>query len=165
MASLPGIWHMQLDELIPEPSAVTLYAPLAIGNHVDHQLARSLAASLNPDDWHVWFYEDFPYLENPGALLAALSYFRPSSLQADIVAIDSEAKSAMISRYKTQIPIIFGSEYNMKRRIERSSTFTSKVIFDLSQKVNFKEMELDHKARLPIAGRKFQFERIWKRLR
>jgi LmbE family N-acetylglucosaminyl deacetylase len=68
MTSLSEIWQMELDKLIPDPSAVTLYAPLAIGNHVDHQLARSLAADLNPDSWHVRFYEDVPYVEKPGAL-------------------------------------------------------------------------------------------------
>lgn len=44
-----------------------LYAPLAIGNHVDHQLINQAtlraidAGDLNPEQ--VWFYEDYPHHE------------------------------------------------------------------------------------------------------
>jgi hypothetical protein len=41
------------------PSDATLVCPLALGNHVDHQLTRLAAEGLsNP----TWFYADFPYV-------------------------------------------------------------------------------------------------------
>ena len=41
--------------------------PLGIGNHVDHQLAFTAAASLARAGWEVWFYEDIPYALRAGA--------------------------------------------------------------------------------------------------
>lgn len=50
----------------PTPE-VRIYAPLGIGNHVDHQLAFTAAASLARAGWEVWFYEDIPYALRAGA--------------------------------------------------------------------------------------------------
>jgi hypothetical protein len=41
------------------PPQAQLVSPMAIGNHVDHQLARQIAASSGKI---VWFYMDFPYV-------------------------------------------------------------------------------------------------------
>lgn len=41
----------------------TLVTPLAIGNHVDHQLVRAAAESLNRP---LLYYADFPYMVNNG---------------------------------------------------------------------------------------------------
>ena len=38
-----------------------VYAPLASGFHVDHQLAFLTALLLDRAGWEVWFYEDLPY--------------------------------------------------------------------------------------------------------
>ena len=38
-----------------------VYAPLASGFHVDHQIAFQAAALLESAGWEVWFYEDLPY--------------------------------------------------------------------------------------------------------
>jgi LmbE family N-acetylglucosaminyl deacetylase len=40
---------------------VRVYAPLAIGNHVDHQHAYAAGRLLGSRGWQVWFYEDLPY--------------------------------------------------------------------------------------------------------
>lgn len=50
----------QLAEAIDEvsPAGSQLYAPLAIGGHVDHMLVRQAAAQLERP---VWYYHDFPY--------------------------------------------------------------------------------------------------------
>ena len=42
-------------------SNTRIYAPLAIGNHVDHQLAFVAGQELVRRGWEVWFYEDLPY--------------------------------------------------------------------------------------------------------
>ncbi|ABY34343.1 MAG TPA: GlcNAc-PI de-N-acetylase [Chloroflexus aurantiacus] len=43
----------------------TVYAPLGVGNHVDHQLTCLAAATI---EGPVMWYEDFPYVVRPGAL-------------------------------------------------------------------------------------------------
>jgi len=47
----------KMDRLIPPEAQVV--CPLAIGNHVDHQLTRQIAAQIGRS---VWFYADFPYV-------------------------------------------------------------------------------------------------------
>ena len=43
------------------PESVRFYAPLAIGNHVDHQTVFEVAVRLNGLGYVVWLYEDLPY--------------------------------------------------------------------------------------------------------
>lgn len=47
----------RLDPLIP--ASTQIVCPLAIGNHVDHQLTRQIVAKLERT---AWFYVDFPYI-------------------------------------------------------------------------------------------------------
>lgn len=42
-----------------------VYAPLAIGSHVDHQHAYLAGLELIRRGWEVWFYEDLPYALRP----------------------------------------------------------------------------------------------------
>ncbi len=44
-----------------------IYAPLAIGFHVDHQTVFSSAQQLAAAGWDVWLYEDVPYALLPGS--------------------------------------------------------------------------------------------------
>jgi hypothetical protein len=49
--------------LIPPPEAGPIvYSPLAIGNHVDHQLVRSIVEGWGLDAGRVRFYEDYPHV-------------------------------------------------------------------------------------------------------
>jgi LmbE family N-acetylglucosaminyl deacetylase len=47
----------ELDHALPQ--SCEFVCPLALGGHVDHQLARSAAEAL---DRPIWYYADFPYL-------------------------------------------------------------------------------------------------------
>jgi LmbE family N-acetylglucosaminyl deacetylase len=47
----------ELDRSIPPQAEVV--SPMAIGNHVDHQLVRQMIAKTEKA---AWFYEDFPYV-------------------------------------------------------------------------------------------------------
>lgn len=49
-----------------EADDTRVYAPLASGFHVDHQLAFEAAVLLDAAGWEVWFYEDLPYSLLPG---------------------------------------------------------------------------------------------------
>jgi LmbE family N-acetylglucosaminyl deacetylase len=50
-----------------EPVPTRLYAPLGVGNHVDHQAARAAAKVLHDAGADVWLYEDLPYALFPEA--------------------------------------------------------------------------------------------------
>ncbi len=67
----------RLARLIPQEDEMTLYAPLGVGGHVDHQVTQAAArALLGPELFalgcRLALYEDYPYAEQAGAVEAAL---------------------------------------------------------------------------------------------
>ena len=101
-------------------SRVRIFAPLGVGNHVDHQLVFRAARMLGPR-FGVLFYEDYPYSAQPGALdsrmrsLAASSAL-PHHISAFRVVPISEViglKIAAIGRYKSQLDVLFGESADM----------------------------------------------------
>jgi LmbE family N-acetylglucosaminyl deacetylase len=103
---------------------VRIFAPLGVGNHVDHQLVFWAARHLGPC-YGVLFYEDYPYASNPAALAARLRSLgvppTPSpqnntqyvirNTQPRIISIGEVigVKIAAIARYKSQLGVLFGS--------------------------------------------------------
>lgn len=95
------------------PLSPQIVAPLAAGNHVDHQLVRAAAE-------YVWgqtllYYEDYPYVQRdpeelsrlitpPEQWRSTLKSLTPASLQARIDAI---------SAYQSQISTLFNSTEEM----------------------------------------------------
>jgi LmbE family N-acetylglucosaminyl deacetylase len=113
--------------------AATIYAPLTVGHHVDHQLVQASAWDLFKQGWPVLFYEDYPYADpnypftrSPGshdtgynlaATLAAkvaaglrpeLHFFPETALQAKI---DS------IAAYASQLQVLFGGPGAMAKAV------------------------------------------------
>lgn len=88
-----------------------VYAPLAIGMHVDHQLAFQTGMRLLGDGWDVWFYEDLPYalkqehMASRRALVAA-----EGVAPGPIVPVENvwQTKIDAIMAYPSQLPTIFG---------------------------------------------------------
>lgn len=77
----------------------TIYAPLAVGRHVDHQVVRRAAEGL--DD--VVYYEDYPYASRPGTTEEALV---AGQWRAELVSLSQEAleaKIAAIACYDSQL--------------------------------------------------------------
>lgn len=113
-----------------EPQMV--YAPLAVGNHVDHQLCREAALALL-DEGRRWvmpgpdlvgrvaFYEDFPYawwhdFRGPNAWPAgALDLPSGMALEARYSDISEamERKAAGMRLYASQMPRLFDSDQAM----------------------------------------------------
>jgi LmbE family N-acetylglucosaminyl deacetylase len=77
----------------------TIYAPLAVGHHVDHQVVRRAVEGLAG----VVYYEDYPYAARTGTLDAALGV---EQWQAELVSLSQEAletKIAAIACYGSQL--------------------------------------------------------------
>ncbi len=114
-----------------EPQAV--YVPLAVGNHVDHQLCRDIGIDLLGEsrrwvmpgpDWagKVVFYEDFPYawwgafdrLEQlPEGALAGLDQDLILEPEYADISDQLEHKIRGISLYESQLDRLFGGEREM----------------------------------------------------
>jgi LmbE family N-acetylglucosaminyl deacetylase len=108
---LPSLVAAALD-LPPRPDAqVRLYAPLAIGRHVDHQLAFATGSLLARQGWDVWFYEDTPYALAPGAFDTRMAEIAASTKIVPAVQIPAEstwdAKIDAILCYPSQLETVF----------------------------------------------------------
>jgi LmbE family N-acetylglucosaminyl deacetylase len=76
-----------------------IYAPLAVGNHVDHQIVHRAMAGLE----QVVYYEDYPYAGESGAVKTVLG---DGQWQGNVVALSPEAlkaKIAAIACYDSQL--------------------------------------------------------------
>ncbi|MFN8498493.1 MAG: PIG-L family deacetylase [Anaerolineae bacterium] len=99
----------RLDSLREPQQDVVYYAPLGVGGHVDHRLARDAALDLVAGGAAVLFYEDFPYVARWGGLDEALAEV-PARWQPVWEPIDVDAKIAAIARYPSQLTAIFGGD-------------------------------------------------------
>ncbi len=88
-----------------------IYAPLGVGNHVDHQLVCSAADRLAQRKLNVKFYEDFPYITRPNALQARQKALG-IQMEPELVEISGllDGKEEAIKAYASQVPNLFGSE-------------------------------------------------------
>ncbi len=110
-AGIPGEIIAALDlPTDPDPN-VRIYAPLAIGNHVDHQHAFDAAVMLANSGWDVWFYEDAPYSLRSGSLDSRLNDVASATSmeQAALipVAVAWDAKIDAIMSYPSQLDTVF----------------------------------------------------------
>lgn len=88
---------------------VRVFAPLAVGHHVDHQLVFWAARRLGPR-CGVLFYEDYPYAAIPKAVEARIAELG-LPIEARLTPISEliGVKIAAITRYKSQLDVLFGS--------------------------------------------------------
>lgn len=98
--------------LAPPDGSCHLYAPLAIGNHVDHQIVRRAALILQQVGFEVLFYEDFPYAErDPAGLETALDRSGTETWQPVLIDLDESdiaSKIEAVAAYRSQIGVLFG---------------------------------------------------------
>jgi LmbE family N-acetylglucosaminyl deacetylase len=97
-----GFSELTLSQGDADREAPTLYTPLAVGLHVDHQIVRR-AAELTGQT--LIYYEDYPYAENPAAVQTALA-MDDSQWRAELTPLSEEAleaKVAAIARYRSQL--------------------------------------------------------------
>lgn len=86
-----------------------VYAPLASGFHVDHQLAFRAGLLLDSAGWEVWFYEDLPYSLLPGRVDERVARAGVGLSIAGIVDVSDmwSEKIDAIMAYPSQLKVIF----------------------------------------------------------
>ncbi len=92
-----------------EQQESTIYVPLAIGNHVDHQIVYQVGQRLAGAGWRVLAYEDFPYAALGDAAEARLAQVASAIGPAVTKSIESTVarRLAAIAAYQSQLPVIF----------------------------------------------------------
>jgi LmbE family N-acetylglucosaminyl deacetylase len=106
----------------------TVYTPLAVGNHVDHQLVRDSLLGAQGRSGQIVFYEDYPYVDKPGALTQALTTLGMQAWESELQLFDEEclkAKIAAITAYKSQMASLFEGERAMAMRVREYSRAVS----------------------------------------
>lgn len=98
-----------LEAIIAASPAARVYAPLGVGNHVDHQAVYWVATELAAGA-PVLYYEDFPYVAREGALAARLADHALQRLVPVVMPIDEtlERKIAAVAAYESQLSTLFG---------------------------------------------------------
>lgn len=120
-ASVAGAIDVLSSEL---PDAV-FYAPLAVGDHVDHALVHQ-EAMKRAAGIHLRFYEDLPYTATrPGALERRLAHLslEPETLHLDRRALARKLDAA--AAYDSQIEALFGHRLAMRRTLRRHAARVS----------------------------------------
>jgi LmbE family N-acetylglucosaminyl deacetylase len=94
----------------PADASVRVYAPLAIGFHVDHQHVFQTGLLLAGAGWDVWFYEDLPYALIEGASERRAAAIDKLAAPGPLVDVESvwDKKIAAILAYPSQLATIFG---------------------------------------------------------
>jgi LmbE family N-acetylglucosaminyl deacetylase len=97
---------------------IRLYAPLAIGRHVDHVLTLLLGRALVAAVTEVWHYEDVPYVLDPAAdrpTIADEPPLRPLLQPLEMDLLDRKVEAAR--QYASQVAMLFGSMAAMEDRL------------------------------------------------
>jgi LmbE family N-acetylglucosaminyl deacetylase len=109
----PTVWQVELEAWLERLQPDFVYAPLAVGNHVDHQLTRQVAERWVAVGRPVLFYEDFPYSESSTALWFSLNRRPEWAWARRIWRLESEeveAKVAALACYRSQMAVLFPND-------------------------------------------------------
>jgi LmbE family N-acetylglucosaminyl deacetylase len=104
------------------PPCRQIIAPLAVGRHVDHQLVRAAA-----EQWQgnaLTYYEDYPYVQQPGALAEAAA-FTPAEWRAITIPLspaDLQAKYDAVTCFRSQLSTFFADPADLERQIGAYAT-------------------------------------------
>jgi LmbE family N-acetylglucosaminyl deacetylase len=110
----------RLVRLVSLENQAILYAPLAVGHHVDHQIVHAAARRLLETGYQVAFYEDYPYAERKGALESALIVAGANNWRAEAISLDPvhvTAKVSALGYYRSQLAVLFGGAGAMPNRV------------------------------------------------
>lgn len=106
------------------PPATRIVAPLGVGNHADHLVTRQAAALCFGRK--LWYFEDYPYVQEAGALTAVVPA-QTTEWQPRIIPLqpaDLAAKAAAIAAYNSQISTFFTDQHDLVQQLQ---TYTQRV--------------------------------------
>lgn len=106
------------------PADSQVYAPLAVGGHVDHQITR--AAAERRFGAKLLYYEDYPYVANREALTAVIPPDTPF-WQSQVIPLSAaalKAKMAAIAAFASQFSSFFVDQADLEQKI---TNFTASV--------------------------------------
>jgi LmbE family N-acetylglucosaminyl deacetylase len=98
------------------PPAKEWVVPLTVGQHVDHQLTRQAAAAAACCP--IVYYEDYPYVQKPGALEMVLD--PAAAWQPVVIALDQaalQARFAAVAAFVSQVGSFFVDQADLERQI------------------------------------------------
>lgn len=97
-----------------------VYAPLAVGHHVDHRLVLLAALRLEGRGFSICYYEDFPYALDGEKLDLALREWAdaPAPTIRHLRPSDVANKVSAIRRYRSQLAVLFEGETNVESAVE-----------------------------------------------
>lgn len=131
------------------PPARFVYLPLGIGRHVDHTLTRQAGEQAYGPG--VWYYEEYPYVAEAGALEAVLIPTDRANWQPVVTPLSEaavEQKIAAILAYQSQLSSFFASTDDLERQVRAEAR---RVLHDAAPE-------------LAANGRVAGAERYWRRL-
>ena len=110
---------------IKTPAEQTLlYAPLSVGNHVDHQLGFLAATQLAKQGYPLLLYQDYPYAQrhpddvNRAVQSCAQALSAPLHPQTSFLSeTHLSVKINAISAYASQLRVLFGGEQAMRQQV------------------------------------------------
>jgi LmbE family N-acetylglucosaminyl deacetylase len=118
-----------VNELVEQMRALSLarhmVVPLAVGNHVDHQLTRMAAERAFHGD-KLRYYEDYPYAQQPGKLAQVFDAPENHCLGnnrawvSEIVSLDTvalETKYAAVTAFRSQLSTFFRDQTDLQAQI------------------------------------------------
>lgn len=100
------------------PTADMVVAPLGAGHHADHLITRQAAALCFGAS--LWYYEDFPYVREAGALTAVLTphpdQWHAQTIPLPLIAL--AAKANAIAAYASQISTFFKDRLDLGQQLQ-----------------------------------------------
>lgn len=107
---------------LPNSAPLTVYIPLGVGHHVDHQIVRNWGLGLLDGEpaYEIRFYEEYPYTKDQQAIGEALAFFARPLVQQDtqLTAADITAKIEAVGCYTSQISTFWDNIAAMARDIQ-----------------------------------------------
>ena len=99
------------------PASSQVYAPLAVGNHVDHQVTRAAAERCFGE--RLIYYEDYPYVAQADALTAIIPPHSPA-WQARVIELTThgiQVKTEAIAAFVSQVGSFFTDQVDLAHKI------------------------------------------------
>jgi len=105
------------ERLAQLPPHGRIIAPLTVGKHVDHQIVRQAAEMVFGN--YLFYYEDYPYAQIPGALAEIIPPESPewTAVTIPLSAAALPVKAKAIEAYVSQVSTFFNGRDDLLRQI------------------------------------------------